>query len=525
MKPKIVGDIYHRNNNGAAKKQHWLPALWHKIRKNKKPKIIVGVQVQVARRARENGLRQDNFSVLPRRINLSYAPAKKLPLKKTLKFLVFASAFTLLIFGSVTAPTILNRASGQSSDEERKALESQLQQLEGQISDYENQIVGYQKQGTTLKGEITRLNDKIAKLNLQIQAVNLTIRELDKKIGDTKKKISITEDTITSHRNALGRLLQSLYESENVSIVEIFLKNPKLSDFFGNVQNVVLLQNNLRIAIEEITDLRNQLKDQQEQFNLAKSDAESAKVYQESQKTEINTAKQEKNKVLEVTQGQENKYQTLLKQTKETASEIRKRIFKLLGGGELSFEEAYGYAKLAGGATGIRPAFILAVLDRESALGQNVGRCSYKTAMSSSNQKLFLEITSGLGINPDVVTVSCPNKDGVYGGAMGPAQFVPSTWVLYKDFVSKVTGNSPASPWNNADAFAATALYLKEAYNSSACVEYGKEISGQEVTLRERCAAAKYYAGSRWYYYRWTYGEAVVSRAQRFQDDIETITS
>lgn len=423
----------------------------------------------------------------------------------------------LFLIGAILIPAGLLFAQSAADDTERAALENQLTQLEGQINTYEGQVAGYQQQGKTLSGEISVLNGKISKLNLQIQAIGITLTQLNQKIDDTQTQITTTQTSIDSKKTTLTALFNSLYENEHASLLQVFLQHPQLSDFFTDLNNVTLVQSNLRVAIAQITDLRNQLQDQQQQFVAAKSDALSAQAYQNAQKEAIASTKDEKNQLLATTKGQESKYQALLAQTKATAAQIRSRIFQLLGGGQLSFEDAYKFAKLAGDATNIRPALILAVLDRESALGQNVGKCSYKTAMSPSNQPLFLQLTASLNINPDLMTVSCPNKDGAYGGAMGPAQFVPSTWNLYANQVADITGNRPASPWNNADAFVATALYLKDAMAGCAPL-YSSQAS------EERCVAAKYYAGSRWRSYLWTYGEAVVTRADNFQDDINTIT-
>jgi len=61
--------------------------------------------------------------------------------------------------------------------------------------------------------------------------------------------------------------------------------------------------------------LRDELKDKQEQFSLARADAATVQAYQVSQKKAVDSAKEEKNNLLTVTKGQESKYQTLLKQT------------------------------------------------------------------------------------------------------------------------------------------------------------------------------------------------------------------
>ena len=133
----------------------------------------------------------------------------------------------------------------------------------------------------------------------------------------------------------------------------------------------------------------------------------------------------------------------------------------------------------------------------------------------------------------------------------GPAQFIPATWACYggfinsktgscrwgekytgiwsysndKDKIGKVVGTTPSNPWSNTDAFVATALYINDLYNSSSCRDYGtkyKHLLPQQ-TLQERCAAAKYYAGKRWWTYRFWYGDAVITKAEELQKDIDIL--
>src|SRR3989344_5611687 len=387
------------------------------------------------------------FKFIETQINLGSKSSLRIPLANIFKSAVVVLAVWYMVLGSVFAPTTqIFAANTGGSVQERQELEKQLKELESQIEQYEDQIVGYQKQGSSLKNEVAKLTSKISKLRLQIKAVNLTLTQLDLKISEAQEKINTTEVSIDEKQDTLGELLRKIYQYDNSTLMEIFLANPSLSDFYSDVNNITLLQGDLRNTINEITDLRNELKEQKDQYALARADTKTIQEYQLVQQNESEQLAQQKSGLLTITKNQESRYQQLLKETKKTAAEIRSRIFALLGGVEMTFEQAYNMAKIAESATGVRAAMILAVLDRESALGKNVGRCEYTTAMSPKNQTIFLDILKELGLAPDAVKVSCPNAESVYGGAMGPAQFIPSTWILYKAKIEAVTNRVPASP-------------------------------------------------------------------------------
>lgn len=482
-------------------------------RGRKKPKVLCDIQSP----------RGSVFSGLPRRVNLSFSKERKnLPFMEFIKTGVVLAIVLVLILGKTAAPTSETFAANAASEAERTALESQLKDLESQIGVYQQQVTAYQKQGSSLKGEITKLNAKIAQAGLEIKASENRLRQLNMQMEDNQVKITQTEKNIDIQKKNLSEILRNIYQNGQINVVSVFLKSQNFSDFFNNVNNLTSLQDNLRVATNKIADSKIYLEDQQDQLSIAKSDTETLKIYKEQQKVETDKSKVVKNQLLEITKGQESKYQDLVKKTKETAAQVRSRIFQLLGGGEMSFGDAYKLAKMAGDATGVRPAFILAILDRESALGQNVGKCTYLSAPMNPKQlkrpdgslksevDFFLEITSALGFqNPATVSVSCHNADGTYGGAMGPAQFMPSTWAGYSAKISSVTGRGTASPWSNADAFVAAGLYLKDA---------GAAVS-------ERTAAAKYYCGGKWDRYVCTnvYAKKVIDQASQFEDDIATL--
>ena len=175
----------------------------------------------------------------------------------------------------------------------------------------------------------------------------------------------------------------------------------------------------------------------------------------------------------------------------------------------MTLEDAYNHAKYAADRTGVRPAFLLAVLKQESSWGTNVGTGTWKKDMKAADQKAFIQICDELNLDPNQMPVSKKPSYG-WGGAMGPAQFLPSTWLAYKDKVAVLTGHNPPSPWDINDAFTAAALKLA---NGGA---------NQGTADAEWKAAMIYFAGNNWGKTVYSfYGDAVMDLASVIQGQLD----
>jgi len=209
-----------------------------------------------------------------------------------------------------------------------------------------------------------------------------------------------------------------------------------------------------------------------------------------------------------------------------TADEIKNKEFELLQVSEnFTFGQIYDIAKYVEKTTGVRAAFLLAISQEELALektdlcyltnfdtGEGVrasdGVEKAKVMKPDRDIKDFLDIARELGLDPKKMLVTCPMSFG-WGGAMGPADFISSTWMRYKNKVEKITGKA-ASPFDIKDAFLAMGLYLSD--------------SGASLKVKDKewDSAMIYFSGSPDSGYNF-YADDVMEIADKLQADIDII--
>lgn len=177
----------------------------------------------------------------------------------------------------------------------------------------------------------------------------------------------------------------------------------------------------------------------------------------------------------------------------------------------LDLKEIEKQADFASQVTGVRKDFLMGMLVVESNLGKNTGKCTYKEVSEGARsayqkgllskktwnnfqkqEKIVKDIANELDYDYEKLKVSCnPNYSGT-GGAMGIPQFMPTTWMEYKDEIAQIVGVKNPDPWNVRHGVVAMALKVADVSG----------VTEHDVSA-ERRASKMYLSGSTSSRYEW----------------------
>ena len=442
---------------------------------------------------------------------------KKFIYSKKPRTSIFSGFFCCLIILLLIIPNLgflaeTEDIDGKRAEELRAELNAQIEELTKQIEKYRETVRGVQSQAKSLEGELSLLDSQIGEFELEIKRIKLIVGGIESEIYNITLKIRELEQQTEDEKVILGELIRAIYKYDETSFLEIILTKENLSDFFSELQSLENLQAGIQKSLEEIRIFKEYLANKESELEEQKNETIALKAIQETQKYSIEKKKKARQKFLDETKGQEYLYQRLIKNKQTDVNTIRSQLYILQGmGGSLSFENALNLAEFASSVTGVRPAFLLAVLSKESGWGANVGTGTWRIDMKPNQHSAYLAICEKLELNPDMMPVSRRAWYG-WGGAMGPAQFLPKTWLGYENRIAAITAHNPPSPWDVEDAFVASALYLVNAGAAEGTYE------------AERKAYMIYLAGSNWWKpYLQFIGYQVMDLAVTIQEQINLI--
>ena len=415
--------------------------------------------------------------------------------------IIFLIAVSLLLVNSAFSAVDCLKITTSSSEADKNYCKKELAQIEAELAQLLKKQQEQQKNTGTIQGDVNYLTSQINALKTKIKARSLAIAQLKVSIKEKTSRIESLEEKIKRQYESIAQLLRNTNEFDGENIMHLILSDSSVSDFYSDLESYASIKEAVKIAVDELRGIKTLTEAEKKDLEVKQDKETDVRAELEGAQKKVAQSETEKKQLLAISKQKEVEYQKLAAEKAARAARIRSALFPLANTTQkIEFGTALLYANEVKARFGVDPAFLLAVLTQESNLGANVGQClltntatgagvGKNTGTPFSNVmkpgrdvEPFLAITKALGLDAFQTPVSCPIA-GVagYGGAMGPAQFIPSTWKLFEARLQNILGKSP-NPWMPLDAFYASAMYLSDlggigesqaAQNRAACKYYG----------------------------------------------------
>jgi len=428
------------------------------------------------------------------------------------------------VFPELQQPLTAHAQVTETIEQREARLRAELDKVLAEIAAQQKVLDKKRTEGASIQRDIAIINSKISLAKSKIKAHDISIQALGRDIGQRTVMIKDLEHRIEKNKESLGQLMRKTRELDSYSLVEAVLAQENISTFFSDANSFSDIQESMQVSFDELRGAKTNAETERQVLDKKRFQETNAKISVEGEKKNIEVAEKEKQRLLNVSKQEQAGYAAVIRDREVKAAQIRTALFALRDTSAIQFGDALRYTNAASKATGVRPAFILAILTQESNLGQHVGSCYVTDAVTGGGRgvntgtpfsrvmnptrdvPVFITLMKELGRDYTTTRVSCPVDIG-WGGAMGPAQFIPSTWNIMKTKVAAAVGVGVPDPWNPQHSIMASAMFLRDLGATGG------------VYTSERDAACRYYSGRvcALATYAAAYGNSVMGKAATIQ--------
>lgn len=294
------------------------------------------------------------------------------------------------------------------------------------------------------------VNWYLSNLNYEIEGINSQIITAEAKLDKIEKEIERIEGLIKNQKEILAETIRKVYEYDSTSYVEVLFEDGSLSKFSELIAEVEAIQRSLNNSLAQIIKTKEELEKKKDEQLAYKREQEIARLQLSGKRDYQAYLLSELKKAKTPIEREMARLNAEIRELKNSMVAIQQYLNVWLIGEKPTWSKIFLAVKNASSKTGVREALLLAVLETESRYGTGLGIAGkYKDYCDwgwggKTNLEVLLEICKKYGYDPATVPMSrrC---------AVGPAQFLPLTWVGYMGY---------KNPWSLFDAIEGMAVYL-----------------------------------------------------------------
>jgi len=218
----------------------------------------------------------------------------------------------------------------QKLKEEIQRHQQQVEDLEKQQATYEEGLKVKRREINSLKNQVGILQDSIAKLALEIQTNELQIEQTGLEIQNSKLQIDFQNGQITGQKQKIGNIIRNIDKIDRKkNHSEILALQGTISGFFKELNELQLLESNLKNGFDDLQNLKKELEVKQKMLEARKTQLDTLHQKLTTNKERIAGDKTAKNSLLSQSRGQEMTFQQLLSEVKAEQNAIESEIQNL----------------------------------------------------------------------------------------------------------------------------------------------------------------------------------------------------
>lgn len=240
--------------------------------------------------------------------------------------------FLLILTLALSLPMSFANAADEANDELQAQLKAQRQAIEAlqnKVKAYEDKVRAKRNEALNIKNQLSEIQDNIAKTQTELEIKEREITEVNLGIKEAEKRIDDKIKEMNTEQARLGEFVRVLYQKGEKSYLEILLANDALSEYFDQMQYLETVEGDLGVVIKTIKAVKAKLEADKTDLQNQHKTLEELSAQLGEKQDQLAEKATVKNVLLEATQSDEAKFQTLLKEVRAEQAKINSDIVSL----------------------------------------------------------------------------------------------------------------------------------------------------------------------------------------------------
>jgi peptidoglycan hydrolase CwlO-like protein len=222
---------------------------------------------------------------------------------------------------SINAPST-NSASTTDSQQTIQEKQQQIDDLKKKEETYRQMIELKQNKAQTLENQISLMENQISTLESDITVLQDTIDKTTLSIDELEVKVKEKEDDIGQRKEILSRLIQTYYESNQDSAMEIVLRNASFSEFLSQSDYVSQTGVKMDNVLAGVVEIKTQLESEKKELEIKNAEQKEQQGKVLEKQRYLGNEQDSKQQLLDQTHGEEQQYQDLLVRVEQQKQEL-----------------------------------------------------------------------------------------------------------------------------------------------------------------------------------------------------------